>query len=56
MQKELETSKAQALSNKMGSKEIIKNPMILSEIYNQKDIDFIPKHKSQIGFFTDKMI
>jgi len=54
--KELETSKAQALSNKLGSKEIIKSPMILSEIYNQKDIDFIPKHKNQIGFFTDKMI
>ena len=49
--KELETNKAQKLSNKLGFQTIIKEPMNLTKIYNQNEKDFAErKQKSKIGF------
>ncbi len=47
---ELDTPKAQALSNKLHFKTTIENPMTLAEIYNQNDIDFGKKERKKIGF------
>ncbi len=38
--KELETNKAQALSDRLGFTSVIKQPTTLSELYNQEDLDF----------------
>jgi len=49
--KELETYKAQQLSNKLGFKEAITQPMTLTAIYNHEEQEF--KHKdrvAQLGF------
>ncbi len=49
--KELETTKAQALSYKLGFDSIISHPMTLTEIYNQEERDFsAQKHRRSIGF------
>ncbi len=49
--KELETDKAQKLSNKLGFQTTIKEPMNLTTIYNQNEKDFAErKQKSKIGF------
>ena len=49
--KELETTKAQALSTKLGFTSIITQPMTLTEIYNQEERDFSEqKHRRTIGF------
>lgn len=53
--KELEAEKAQQLSNKLGYKTIISEPMTLTSIYNQGEMDFQqPKRKNQIGFDASK--
>ncbi len=48
--KELETAKAQHLSNKLNFNTQIYKPMTLSEIYNQNDMDFTHTERVQIGF------
>ena len=49
--KELETTKAQALSNKLGFTSIITQPMTLTEIYNQEERDFSEQNlRRTIGF------
>ena len=49
--KELETAKAQQLSDKLGFKTQINNPMTLASIYNQDDMDFYQSKKyNSIGF------
>jgi len=49
--KELEISKAQSLSCKLGFDSIITSPMTLTEIYNQHDKDFTKqKQRAAIGF------
>ena len=49
--KELETTKAQALSYKLGFDNIISHPMTLTEIYNQDEEDFTAqKQRRSIGF------
>lgn len=49
--KELETSKAQLLSNKLGLKTEINRPMTLASIYNQDERSFQQKEKrNPIGF------
>lgn len=51
--KELEVEKAQQLSNKLGFKTTIKEPMTLTNIYNQEEKDFQEiKKRSSIGFQT----
>lgn len=51
---ELETEKAQALSNKLGFNSVITKPMTLTDIYNQKDKNYTSKIKSRrsVGFNT----
>jgi ATP-dependent 26S proteasome regulatory subunit len=52
--KELETEKAQQLSNKLNFDTKIYKPMTLTEIYNQTDIDFHEqKQRQAIGFLTN---
>lgn len=52
--KELETAKAQQLSNKLNFDTKIYKPMTLSEIYNQADMDFHEqKQRQAIGFLTN---
>ena len=52
--KELETQKAQALSDKLGFKSIISQPMTLTEIYNQEERDFTDNRtRKTIGFRVD---
>jgi hypothetical protein len=49
--KELETHKAQALSNKLGFSSVISSPMTLASIYNQNDMEFSAKSQRRtIGF------
>jgi len=49
--KELETEKAQKLSNKLGFKTSVNRPMTLTSIYNQTEMDFKETRKSNpIGF------
>ena len=49
--KELETHKAQSLSNKLKFKTIINKPMTLTEIYNQEEMSFVEKkERVAIGF------
>jgi hypothetical protein len=49
--KELEIEKAQKLSNKLGFRTRIENPMTLTAIYNQEEIDFLQKSaRASIGF------
>ncbi|MDR3246247.1 MAG: hypothetical protein LBT50_07425, partial [Prevotellaceae bacterium] len=48
---DLEKSKAQALSNKLGFTSVISSAMPLTSIYNQNETDFQPvKPKNKIGF------
>jgi hypothetical protein len=55
--KELDISKAQWLSNKLGYKVKVEKPMTLTEIYNQSEREFNNvKNFNQIGFTTSKMI
>ncbi len=52
--KELETNKAQQLSNKLGFKTEINQPMTLASIYNQDEKSFQQKEKrNPIGFRND---
>lgn len=48
--KELETSKAQKLSEKLGFKTKIDRPMVLTDIYNQKEKGFENKKRAKVGF------
>jgi ATP-dependent 26S proteasome regulatory subunit len=53
--KELEIEKAQKLSNKLGFKTQLTEPMSLTAIYNQEDKDFQEAQKGRpIGFQTKK--
>jgi hypothetical protein len=48
---ELETHKAQALSNKLGFQSIISEPMTLAQIYNQNETEFSPAiQRRSVGF------
>lgn len=48
---ELETHKAQALSNKLGFSSVITSPMTLAAVYNQNDMEFAATtYKKAIGF------
>ena len=52
--KELETGKAQALSDKIGFDTSITRPMTLTEIYNQHEMNFEQtKHQYSIGFTSN---
>ena len=49
--KELEVPKAQALSNKLGFSKLITEPMTLTAVYNQNEIDFSPTvYRKVVGF------
>jgi 4-hydroxyphenylpyruvate dioxygenase-like putative hemolysin len=48
--KELETDKAQELSNKLGFSSIISSPMTLADIYNQNEMAFATSKRNKIGF------
>ena len=49
---ELETDKAQALSDKLGFSTQITEPMTLASVYNQDDAEFAPTiHRKAIGFY-----
>ena len=49
--KELEVHKAQALSNKLGFNTLITEPMTLTAVYNQSEIDFSPiVYRKAVGF------
>lgn len=48
--KELETYKAQQLSGKLGFNTTIARPTTLTDIYNQKEINFQPEKRRAIGF------
>ncbi|GHV65015.1 hypothetical protein FACS1894199_04640 [Bacteroidia bacterium] len=49
--KELEVEKAQALSNKLGFSSVIETPMVLTDVYNQKEMSFQqPTLRRAIGF------
>ncbi|MDD3738796.1 MAG: AAA family ATPase [Lentimicrobiaceae bacterium] len=48
--KELEASKAQALSNKLGFNSKIEKPMTLTDIYNQDEDSYAPKIKKSMGY------
>jgi hypothetical protein len=53
--KDLETAKAQALSNKLGFESTISGPMALTAIYNQEETDFQQAKTSRpIGFKTER--
>jgi hypothetical protein len=48
---ELETHKAQALSNKLGFNSLITEPMTLTAVYNQNEMEFSPTvYRMSIGF------
>lgn len=52
--KELETEKAQALSDKLGFQTKIKEPMTLTDIYNQEEKSFEnKKDRKSIGFMSN---
>lgn len=48
--KELETQKAQKLSDKLGFQTQIVKPMTLTDIYNQTEINFQPEKRKTVGF------
>lgn len=48
--KPLKPAKAQQLSNKLGFETTIQRPMILTDVYNQKDLDFKYNSNAKIGF------
>lgn len=48
--KELETQKAQKLSDKLGFQTEINKPMTLTEIYNQTEMSFQPERRKAVGF------
>ena len=48
--KELETDKAQQLSNKLGFRTLITQPMALTSIYNQEEKDFQIAKNNILGF------
>ncbi len=48
--KELETQKAQKLSDKLGFQTQIVKPMTLTDIYNQTEINFQPEKRKAVGF------
>lgn len=48
--KKLSVAKAQALSDKLGHKNIITEPMSVTEIHNQKDRSFTLQERQLIGF------
>ena len=52
--KELETDKAQTLSNKLGYSTKISKPMTLTDIYNQSEMGFEQGRRVGIGFRVDK--
>ena len=52
--KELETDKAQTLSNKLGYSTNISKPMTLTDIYNQSEMGFEQGRRVGIGFRADK--
>jgi len=47
---ELSVEKSQSLSDKLGFKTTITEPMTLAAIYNQDDLDFSKEKKNSIGF------
>jgi len=47
---ELSAEKSQVLSDKLGFKTTITEPMTLAAIYNQDDVDFSKEKKNSIGF------
>lgn len=51
--KELETEKAQALSDKLGFQTKINEPMTLTDIYNQEERSFNEKVRKTIGFMNN---
>jgi hypothetical protein len=53
--KELETQKAQRLSDKLGFSSKITAPMTLTAIYNQTEKDFQPIARRPIGFTVSPM-
>lgn len=48
--KELETQKAQKLSDKLGFQTEINKPMTLTEIYNQTEMSFQTERRKTVGF------
>ena len=48
--KELETQKAQNLSDKLGFQTEINKPMTLTDIYNQTEMNFQPERRKVVGF------
>jgi len=48
--KELETTKAQTLSNKLGYTTKIDTPMTLTDIYNQEEHNYQTERRKVIGF------
>ena len=52
--KELETDKAQTLSNKLGYSTNISKPMTLTDIYNQSEMGFEQGRRVGFGFRVDK--
>ncbi|MDY0089979.1 MAG: AAA family ATPase [Flavobacteriaceae bacterium] len=48
--KELETQKAQKLSDKLGFQTEINKPMTLTEIYNQTEMSFQTERRKAVGF------
>ncbi|HTO36354.1 MAG TPA: AAA family ATPase, partial [Flavobacterium sp.] len=48
--KELETQKAQNLSDKLGFQTEINKPMTLTDIYNQTEMNFQPERRKAVGF------
>lgn len=48
--RELETEKAQLLSDMLGYNQYINKPMTLAEIYNQSELDFMSESKKNVGF------
>jgi ATP-dependent 26S proteasome regulatory subunit len=51
--KELETEKAQKLSDKLGFQTKINDPMTLTDIYNQEERSFNEKVRKTIGFMNN---
>jgi hypothetical protein len=51
---ELDTTKAQALSDKLGFSTVINSPMTLASIYNQHETEFVAMSKRKsIGFKSE---
>jgi len=50
--KELETHKAQALSDKLGYTTQMTEPMTLAAVYNQSEVEFAPTvYRKAVGFY-----